>query len=150
MPRNMTRARAAVPCIGHHGVFMSASAASLARIFALLALLCLGARAGELPYDKSSFEAAMARPQGFVVAFVAEWCSTCSAQKTVVGELLDEPRFRGLVVFVADFDREHELRRRLRVVQQSTIVVIKGGKEVKRSIGQTHKDALAALFAHAF
>lgn len=116
--------------------------------------LCLAAalglaRAGEVAYDKAAFDAALARSDALIVAFVADWCSTCSAQQSVVGELLEEARFRHLLVFVADFDREHELRRRLRVAQQSTFVVFKGGKEVARSIGQTRKDALAALFARA-
>jgi len=130
---------------------MSPGAARLARALVLLALGCfaLGCRAGEVPYDRNAFEAAAARPDGFVVAFVADWCNICSAQQTVVGELLEQPRFRQLVVFVADFDHEHDLRRRLRVSQQSTFVVFKGGKEVARSTGQTHKEALATLFARA-
>jgi hypothetical protein len=54
-----------------------------------------------------------------------------------------------LTVFIADFDRELDLRRRLRVVTQGTLVVFKDGKEVARSTGQTEKEAIAKLFARS-
>jgi thiol-disulfide isomerase/thioredoxin len=84
-----------------------------------------------------------------VVALVTDWCSTCSRQEMVVAELLKEPRFSNLTIFIADFDRELDLRRRLRVVAQGTFVVFKDGKEVARSTGQSEKAAIAALFARA-
>lgn len=117
----------------------------------LLALGSLSARlaATEVAYDEARFGAALARPEGFVVALVTDWCSTCSKQNLVIAELIAEPRFKDLTVFIADFDREAALNRRLRVVRQSTIVVFKGGKEVARSTGQSDKAALAALFAKA-
>jgi thiol-disulfide isomerase/thioredoxin len=82
-----------------------------------------------------------------VIAFVVDWCSTCSLQKEVVAELLASPRVAGLSFFVADFDKERELKRRLRVARQSTFIVFRGGREVARSIGETDREALAALFA---
>lgn len=117
----------------------------------LLMLCSLSARlaAGEVAYDAARFAAALARPEGFVVALVTDWCSTCSQQNLVIAELIAEPRFKDLTVFIADFDREAALNRRLRVVRQSTIVVFKDGKEVARSTGQSDKAVLAALFAKA-
>jgi thioredoxin 1 len=113
----------------------------------LLAVLSAGAGAAEQPYDKTRFAAALERCTPIVVAFVADWCSTCSVQKPVVTELIEDPRFKGLTVFVADFDKELDLRKQLRVAQQSTFVAFKGCKEVGRSTGQTRKDAIAKLFA---
>lgn len=123
----------------------------IGRCAMLLALCSLSARlaAAEVAYDAARFAAALARPEGFVVALVTDWCSTCSKQNLVIAELIAEPRFKDLTVFIADFDREAALNRRLRVVRQSTIVVFKGGKEVARSTGQSDKAALAALFAKA-
>ena len=103
----------------------------------------------EVPYDEARFNAALARRESFVIAVVAEWCTVCNKQEIVVAELLDEPRFKNLTLFIADFDRERELRRRLRIVLQSTFVVFKNGKEVARATGQTDKRVIAALFAKA-
>jgi hypothetical protein len=56
---------------------------------------------------------------------------------------------KDVTLFVADFDKEKDLKKALRVSQQSTFVVFKGGKEVARSTGQTRKAELAAAFAKA-
>lgn len=123
----------------------------LGRLFVagLLGLGLGGAAAGEVPYDEARFDAALARRDSFVVAVVAEWCTTCNRQEVLVTELLEEPRFKHLTLFVADFDRELKLRRRLRVALQGTFVVYQDGREVGRSTGVTDKAALAALFAKA-
>lgn len=116
---------------------------------ACMAVLSCLASAGQIAYEESQFEAALARRDGFVVALVADWCTTCSRQEAAVAELLEEPRFKDLTLMVADFDREVELRRRLAVVLQGTLVVFKEGSEVARSTGVTDKAAIAALFAQA-
>jgi len=107
------------------------------------------ASAGEMAYEKAQLDAALAARRGFVLALVTEWCTTCSRQEVAVAELLQESRFEDLTLFVADFDREVELRRRFRVVVQGTFVVFKDGSEVTRSTGVTEKAAIAALFAKA-
>lgn len=106
-----------------------------------------GVPAAEIAYEKSAFERALRQRGATVVAFVTDWCNTCSVQQPVLAQLLEEPRFRHLIVFVADFDKEVELKKRLRVPQQSTLVVFKNGREVARGTGQTRKEDLAALLA---
>ena len=56
---------------------------------------------------------------------------------------------KDVTLFVADFDTESALKKQLRVAQQSTFVVFKGGKEVGRSTGETDRAAIAALFDKA-
>jgi len=114
-----------------------------------LCVLSALSSAGEVAYEEARFNAALEQRGGFVVALVVDWCTTCSRQETVVAELLEEPRFSDLTIFIADFDQEFELRRRLRVVVQGTFVVFKDGKEVARSTGQTEKNAVADLLAKA-
>ena len=58
------------------------------------ALACMGllpclASAVQIAYEKSQFEAALAQRDGFVVALVTDWCTTCSRQEAVVAELLE-------------------------------------------------------------
>lgn len=108
-----------------------------------------GASAAEMPYDKASFDAAIAQGKPVIVEFSADWCPTCKAQKPIVQSLMKQPKLAPVTLFVANYDTEAALKKELRVVQQSTFVVFKGGKEVGRSTGQTQKDAIATLFDKA-
>ncbi len=114
--------------------------------FSLAASLAFAA---EVPYDAAKFEAAVAQGQPVIVDFAASWCPTCRAQKPVVDALLKEPKYQAVTLFKADYDTETALKRYLRVAQQSTFVVFKGGKEVGRSTGQTQKQPIAELFDKA-
>jgi len=62
---------------------------------------------------------------------------------------MQEARRKDIALFVADFDKETALKKRLKVTMQSTFIVLKGGKEIARSTGQTEKAELAALFDKA-
>lgn len=119
-------------------------------ILGAIALFCsLGVSAGEQAYDKAAFDKALAEGRPVIVDFYADWCPTCKTQKPIVQELMRDPKMKEVTLFVADFDKEKDLRKALRVSQQSTFVVFKGGKEVARSTGQTRRAELAAAFAKA-
>ena len=121
------------------------------RLFAAAAAVAFSAAvlAGELPYDKTTLDKALAEGKPVIVDFFADWCPTCKTQKPIVRELLNDPKMKDVILLVADFDKEKDLKKALRVSQQSTFVVFKGGKEVARSTGQTKKEDLAAAFAKA-
>ena len=114
-----------------------------------LALLVAVAHAGELPFSRPAFDKALAEGRPVVVDFAASWCPTCKAQKPIVKALLNEPARQSLTLFVADFDKEEALKKRLGVTMQSTLIAFKGGKEVARSTGQTDKAELGALLDKA-
>ncbi len=116
---------------------------------ALMAASVSVALAGELPFDPKKFDTALAAGESVVVDFSASWCPTCKAQKPVVDKLMALPKYKSVTLFVADYDKEVALKKQLRVVQQSTFVVFKGGKEVTRSTGQTDPAVLAAVFDKA-
>ena len=115
---------------------------------ALLAAAAL-AQAAAQPFDKAKFDAALAQGKPVIVDFAADWCPTCKEQKPIVDALMQEPRRKDIALFVADFDKETALKKRLKVTMQSTFIVLKGGKEVGRSTGQTDKGTIAALFDKA-
>jgi thiol-disulfide isomerase/thioredoxin len=122
---------------------------ALAACAAALLAAAAPARAGEAPYTAPALARALAAGTPTIVHFRASWCPTCKAQQPIVDALLREPARKDLLVLAADFDTETALKKRLRITQQSTFVVFKGGREVARSTGETKKDAIAALFDQA-
>ncbi len=124
---------------------------SMTRGLAALALFAAAAlaQAAEQPYTKAAFDQAVAAGRPVIVDVQASWCPTCKAQKPIVDALLKEPTRTKVTLFKADFDTEAALKQHLKVVQQSTFVVFKGGKEVGRSTGETDRAAIAALFDKA-
>lgn len=109
----------------------------------------LAAVAGVAPFEQAAFDRAVAAGEPVIVQFHADWCPTCKAQTPVVAALAAEPQMKAVKVFVADYDAERELKKALKVTQQSTFVVFKGGKEVTRSTGQTQRAGIEAVFAKA-
>ena len=130
---------------------MTMKFASLARFGGAIALTLAAslASAGETAFTQAGFDKALAAGRPVVVDFQASWCPTCKAQKPIVDALLKEPKMKEVVLFAADYDTEAALKKQLRVSQQSTFVVFKGGKEVGRSTGETSKAGIAALFDKA-
>ena len=127
-----------------HGTFMIRGLLGVALMSAAAV-----AMAGETAFQQAAFEQALAAGKPVVVDFQASWCPTCKVQKPLVAALLHEPKRKDLTLFAADYDTEAALKKKLRVAQQSTFVVFKGGKEVGRSTGETDKSAIAALFDKA-
>ncbi len=107
------------------------------------------AHAGEQPYTQAALDQAIASGRPVIVDVQASWCPTCKAQKPIVDALMKEPARAKVTLLKADFDTEAALKQRLKVVQQSTFVVFKGGKEVGRSTGETDRAAIATLFDKA-
>ena len=115
----------------------------------LVAALAIPAKAAEIPYDHTAFNAALAAGEPVAVVFHANWCPTCRAQAPILKQMMLEPKHKNLTLFVANFDTEMALRKDLSVVKQSTIVVFDKSHEVARSTGETHPDALDALLSRA-
>jgi len=105
--------------------------------------------AAELPFDQKRFDVALAAGGPVIVDFSASWCPTCKAQRPIVVGLMQQPQFKDIALFVADYDKEVALKKAMHITQQSTFVVFRAGKEVTRSTGQTDKDVLAAVFQKA-
>jgi thiol-disulfide isomerase/thioredoxin len=115
----------------------------------LAMLMALPGAAAEFPYDAQRFDAAQHSGAPVAVVFHADWCPTCRAQAPVLKDLSQAPPLRELTVLVANFDTEKDLKKRLGVTRQSTIVVFKGGKETARSTGETQKADLESFLLHA-
>jgi thiol-disulfide isomerase/thioredoxin len=101
--------------------------------------------AAEVPFNQTQFDAARAAGKPIAVVFHADWCPTCRAQAPLLKDLIQKPEFSQLTLYVADYDKETKLKKSLGVTKQSTLIVLKGGREAGRSTGDTNEESLAAL-----
>ena len=118
------------------------------RSFTAAALLAMATFAQALeirPYSDAALAQAQQAGQPVAVHFHAEWCPTCKQQEKTLAALKAEPGL-DLTVLVADYDKEKDLRRRLKVRSQSVMVVFRGTAEKARVNG----DVEAAAFRKAF
>ena len=117
---------------------------SLIATYAIL-LFSLSAQADFKAYSKEDFDAALKSGKTVVVDFHASWCPTCKKQAPLLNDITNMPGYENVVALKADYDKEKELKKSLKVSKQSTIVVFKGGQEVARSTGVTAKEELKSL-----
>ena len=96
-------------------------------------------------FDPESFAAAQKAGKPIFVAVHASWCPTCKAQKPILSELMDDPKFKDLVYFVVDFDAQKDVVNQFGVRMQSTLIAFKGATETGRSVGDRDRTSIAAL-----
>jgi thiol:disulfide interchange protein len=88
------------------------------------------------PYSAQALAEAQAAGKPVAVHFHADWCGTCKQQEKTIAQLKGE---KGLDVtlLIADYDKEKDLRKALKVRSQSTMVVFRGKEEKARLGGDT-------------
>jgi thiol-disulfide isomerase/thioredoxin len=96
-------------------------------------------------FDPQSFAAAQKAGKPIFVAIHASWCPTCKTQKPILSELMAEPKFKNLVYFIVDFDRQKDVVKFFQARMQSTLIAFKGATEAGRSVGDTNRASIAAL-----
>lgn len=99
------------------------------------------------PYTPEAFAAAQEEGAQIVVDVHATWCPTCLAQRRVIEQLAEDPRFDNVVVFVIDYDTEKAYMRMHRVTQRSTLIAFLGAEEYGRLYAVTSFEGIEALFA---
>ena len=116
----------------------------------LLALAASLAQALTLaPYSEQALAAAQQAGQPVAVHFHADWCPTCVNQAKSLDALKTDPQLQAVTVLVADYDKERDLRRLMKVRTQSTLVVFRGSVEKARLGGDTEADKLRAALKSA-
>lgn len=93
------------------------------------------------PFTPQALADAQKAGQPVAVHFHAEWCPTCKQQEKAFAQLKAEPGL-DITVLVADYDKEKDLKRAMKVRSQSTLVVFKGEAEKARLAGDTAPDKI--------
>ena len=95
------------------------------------------------PFTAQALADAQAAGKPVAVHFHADWCPTCKQQEKAIAQLKTEAGL-DITLLVADYDKEKDLRRALKVRSQSTLVVFKGKDEKARLGGDTAPEKIRA------
>lgn len=99
------------------------------------------------PYSPELLASEQKADKAVALHFHADWCPTCRAQEKVFNGWKGDSAVPGTLLIV-NYDNERELRRKLGVRTQSTVIVYKGAIEKARVAGDTDPQALrTALLA---
>lgn len=88
------------------------------------------------PYTPQALGAAQQAGKPVALHFHANWCTTCRAQEKVFNDLKSEAALP-ITILVVDYDKERELKQKLGVRTQSTVIVYRGSKETARVLAET-------------
>lgn len=121
----------------------------LAAAACLFALSGLASALDIQPYTASGLQQAQAAGRPVAVHFHADWCPTCKAQERAFRAIKDDPELKDIVLLVAHYDDEKELKKAMNVRSQSVIVVFKGALETARLGGETKPAKIKAALLTA-
>ena len=100
-------------------------------------------------YTPGMAKKALASGKTVFLDFSATWCSTCAAQDRVITELRAEnPAYDANITFIkVDWDDygNGKLSNALKIPRRSTLVVLKGDKELGRIVAGTAKKQIKKL-----
>ena len=125
----------------HRRTFLATAAAASV---AAPALAATGA-----DYTPGLVDRELAAGKTVFVDFYTSWCTTCRSQaRTIAALKAENPAYEQAISFVAvDWDRYSgdPLSQRLAIPRRSTLVVLKGDKDLGRIVAGTSKSDIKAL-----
>lgn len=116
---------------------------------AAVTLMPMGGRAEGMAYSPQALAAARASGKPVFLDFKASWCGTCKAQGRVISALKAEnPAYAAQIVFLdVDWDmwKDSPVVAEMNIPRRSTLVVVKGDKELGRIVAGTARAEIKAL-----
>ncbi len=120
---------------------------------AAAAALPMAAQAAFIDYTPELLADRLAKGETVFIDFSATWCSTCAAQERVISALKAEnPAYDKQITFIkADWDTwgKSDIVKTMKIPRRSTLVVLKGDKELGRIVAGTAKADIKALMDKA-
>lgn len=102
-----------------------------------------------LAYTPGLIDTALSRGQTLFVDYAADWCSTCARQERIIHSLrAAEPAYDKHIVFIrVDWDSygRDPVATARRIPRRSTLIVLKGDKELGRIVAGTAESKIKAL-----
>ena len=90
-----------------------------------------------------SFEALLGEDLPVLIDFWAPWCGPCRTLSPIVDELADEMADR-IKVAKCNVDENQDIAMKYGVMSIPTLVLLKGGQEIARTVGAMPKARLVA------
>jgi thiol:disulfide interchange protein len=113
------------------------------------AILAVTPAFAAVDYTPGLVQTELAAGKTVFLDFKASWCSTCAAQERVINALLaDNPAYSEQITFInVDWDtyKNDALTQSMNIPRRSTLVVLKGDKELGRIVAGTSKADIKAL-----
>ena len=129
---------------------------ALTAAFAVSLAAPLPALAEDVPgtaYTPEALQAALDDGQTVFLDFKASWCPTCAAQGRAINALRAEnPAYDEAITFmIADWDEwgKSQIVTDMNVPRRSTLIVLKGDRELGRVIAATSESDIKALLDRA-
>ncbi len=127
--------------------YVKALALAVMVIMAALHSLASAQAMERFAFSADAFAAAQRENRAILLEVHAWWCPVCWMQKTALAELEKEARFKDIVSFTLDYDKDKSLLRQFNVQKQSTLIVYKGAREAGRVVGESDTSSLRKLLA---
>ena len=116
---------------------------------AAVTLVPSASHAAPRAYEPGLVERELAAGKTLFLDWKASWCSTCAAQGRVLSALKQEnPAYEQAITFIdIDWDqwKDAEITQRFNIPRRSTLVVVKGDRELGRLVAQTSRAQIEAL-----
>lgn len=113
------------------------------------AIAAAGPAIAQKNYSTGLVEKELAAGNTVFLDFAADWCTTCRAQAAKIRKLKSENKaYEANITFIrVDWDRHGngKLANRLNIPRRSTLVVLKGDRELGRLVASTRTEKIKEL-----